>query len=224
MSRWQRHGKTIQWLMRSHVSTLNVSWPVLHICWLCHITAGFYGKCNINDKGAANEREKIRQPTCLSANLRLTKTLAPLARNYKIRLSCSSPPTSKFLIVFCGKNVLTSIHGQISPELSKEDSTVKEIYTKTIISTIKNRKRERNTKEICWWYKSDLSRQTNPFLLWIGLGRLNRRNRQKIWISINLNWILYLLILKLISQLISQVQKWALMFLNLIVNFSYKMH
>ena len=105
--------------------------------------------CNVNDKGAANEREKIRQPTCLSANLRLTKTLAPLARNYKIRLSCSSPPTSKFLIVFCGKNVLTSIHGQISPELSKEDSTVKEIYTKTIISTIKNRKRERNTKEIC---------------------------------------------------------------------------
>ena len=113
--------------MRSHVSTLNVSFSVFHICWLCHITAGFYGKCNINDKGAANEREKIRQPTCLSANLRLTKTLAPLARNYKIRLSCSSPPTSKFLIVFCGKNVLTSIHGQISPELSKEDSTVEEI-------------------------------------------------------------------------------------------------
>ena len=112
MSRWQRHGKTIQWLMRSHVSTLNVSWPVLHICWLCHITAGFYGKrisqlCNINDKGAANEREKIRQPTCLSANLRLTKTLAPLARNYKIRLSCS-PPTSKFLIIFCGKNLLVN--------------------------------------------------------------------------------------------------------------------
>ena len=109
MSRWQRHGKTIQWLMRSHVSTLNVSWPVLHICWLCHITAGFYGKrisqlCNINDKGAANEREKIRQPTCLSANLRLTKTFAPLARNYKIRLSGSSPPTKKLLIIFCGKN------------------------------------------------------------------------------------------------------------------------
>ena len=113
MSRWQRHGKTIQWLMRSHVSTLNVSWPVLPICWLCYITAGFYGKrisqlCDINDNGAANEREKIRQPTCLSANLRLTKTLAPLARNYKIRLSCSSPtPTRQFLIIFCGQIVPT---------------------------------------------------------------------------------------------------------------------
>ena len=130
MSRWQRHGKTIQWLMRSHVSTLNVSWPVLHICWLCHITAGFYGKrisqlCNINDKGAANEREKIRQPTCLSANLRLTKTLAPLARNYKIRLPCSSPPTSKFLIIFCGKNLLISMLNTILPALSLEDSSVK---------------------------------------------------------------------------------------------------
>ena len=59
-------------------------------------------------KGAANEREKIRQPTCLSANLRLTKTLAPLARNYKIRLSCSSPtPTRQFLIIFCGQIVPT---------------------------------------------------------------------------------------------------------------------
>ena len=97
------------------------------ICCLCHITAGFYGKrisqlCNINDKGAANEREKIRQPTCLSANLRLTKTLAPLARNYKIRLSCS-PPTSKFLIIFCGKNLLIPMLNTILPALS----SVKEI-------------------------------------------------------------------------------------------------
>ena len=112
--------------MRSHVSTLNVSFSVFHICWLCHITAGFYGKCNINDKGAANEREKIRQPTCLSANLRLTKTLAPLARNYKIRLSCSRP-TSKFLIIFSGKNLLISKLNTILPALSLEDSSVKEI-------------------------------------------------------------------------------------------------
>ena len=102
------------------------------ICCLCHITAGFYGKrisqlCDINDKGAANEREKIRQPTCLSANLRLTKTLAPLARNYKIRLSCSSPPTSKLLIIFCGKNLLISMLNTILPALSLEDSSVKEI-------------------------------------------------------------------------------------------------
>ena len=101
---------------------------IIYICWLCHITSGFYGKrisqlCNINDNGAAYEREKIRQPTCLSANLRLTKTLAPLARNYKIRLSCSSPPTRQFLIIFCGQIVPTWANiASVAPE----DSTVKE--------------------------------------------------------------------------------------------------
>ena len=45
-------------------------------------------------------------------------------------------------------------------------------------------------KEICWWYKSELSRLTNPFLLWIGLGPwLHQQKKTDKTFQISSNWL-----------------------------------